>query len=147
MEGAVVLFVDTSQDFAAGHVPGSRWIARGWLELRIGDHGIERDAPIGVTCLDGRASALAGVTLYGLGYSNVSFLDGGMAAWRDAGLPVERGLTGVMAMPGDIPNRRRAGGPRSAAVCGRRALPPMGDRPRRQIPRIGGHAWPFVLSL
>ncbi|MDE2802974.1 MAG: rhodanese-like domain-containing protein [Chloroflexota bacterium] len=111
MEDAIVLFVDTSQDFAAGHVPGARWIARGWLELRIGDHGIERDAPIVVTCVDGRASALAGVTLYGLGYTNVSFLEGGMASWRDAGLPVERGLTGVMAMPGDIPNDVVLAGP------------------------------------
>ncbi len=110
-EGATVIFVDTSQDFAAGHVPGARWIARGWLELRIGDHGIERDAPIVTTCADGRASALAGVTLYGLGFTNVSYLDGGMAAWREAELPVERGLTGVMALPGDIPNDVVIAGP------------------------------------
>lgn len=111
MENVTVLFVDTSQDFAAGHVPGARWIPRGWLELRIGDHGLERDAPIVVTCVDGRASALAAVTLYGLGYTNVSLLDGGMAAWRDADLPVERGLTGVMSMPGDIPNDVVLAGP------------------------------------
>ena len=110
-EDAAVIFVDTSQEFAAGHVPGSRWIARGWLELRIGEHGIERDAPIVVTCVDGRASALAVMTLYGLGFTNVSYLDGGMAAWREAGLPVERGLTGVMAMPGDIPNDVVLAGP------------------------------------
>ncbi|MCY4624740.1 MAG: rhodanese-like domain-containing protein [Chloroflexi bacterium] len=110
-EDAVVIFVDTSQEFAAGHVPGARWIARGWLELRIGDHGIEKDARIVAACVDGRASALAGLTLYGLGYTNVSYLDGGMAAWREAGLPVERGLTGVMALPGDIPNDVVLAGP------------------------------------
>ena len=110
-DDAVVLFVDTSQEFAAGHVPGARWIARGWLELRIGDLGVERDAPVVVTCADGRSSALAGLTLYGLGYTYVSYLEGGMAAWREAGLPVERGLTGVMAMPGDIPADTVIAGP------------------------------------
>ena len=110
-DDAVVLYVDTSQEFASGHVPGARWIARGWLELRIGDLGVERDAPVVVTCADGRASALAGLTLYGLGYTYVSYLEGGMAAWREAGLPVERGLTGVMAMPGDIPADTVIAGP------------------------------------
>jgi 3-mercaptopyruvate sulfurtransferase SseA len=28
-----IIFVDTSQDFARGHVPGARWVPRGWLEL------------------------------------------------------------------------------------------------------------------
>jgi len=27
--------VDTSQDFARGHVPGAHWVPRGWLELRL----------------------------------------------------------------------------------------------------------------
>src|SRR5262249_37709082 len=32
-----VIFVDTSQDFARGHVSGAHWMPRGWLELWIGD--------------------------------------------------------------------------------------------------------------
>ena len=55
-----------------------------------------------MTCVDGRAAALAGVTLKELGYQNVSALDGGMAAWQQAGLPVEKGLSGVMAPPTDV---------------------------------------------
>jgi rhodanese-related sulfurtransferase len=97
-----VLFVDTSQDFARGHVPGARWAPRGWLELWIGDLAPSKDMPVAVTCLDGRASVLAGATLADLGYQRVSFLDGGMAAWQKAGLPVETGLSGVMAPPTDV---------------------------------------------
>ncbi len=108
---ATVLFLDTSREFAAGHVPGARWLARGWLELRIGDLAGAKDSPIVLTCADGSASTLAGMTLYGLGYTNVSYLEGGMSAWNDAGLPVERGLTGVMATPGDIPNDVVIAGP------------------------------------
>ncbi|PYN80244.1 MAG: sulfurtransferase [Candidatus Rokuibacteriota bacterium] len=99
---AAVIFVDTSQDFARGHVPGARWVPRGWLEFWIGDIVPSKSRPVTVTCVDGRAAALAGVTLKELGYQNVSALDGGMAAWQQAGLPVEKGLSGVMAPPTDV---------------------------------------------
>jgi rhodanese-related sulfurtransferase len=98
----VVIFVDTSQDFARGHVPGAHWVPRGWLELRIADVASARETPVAVTCLDGRNATLAGATLKEMGYQSVAVLDGGMAAWQKAGLPVEKGLTGVMASPGDM---------------------------------------------
>src|SRR5262247_684891 len=87
----VVIFVDTSQDFARAHVPGARWVPRGWLELWIGDIVPSQDTPLTVTCHDGRSSVLAGVTLKDLGYPHVSVLDGGMLAWQKAGLPVDKG--------------------------------------------------------
>ncbi len=97
-----VIFVDSSQDFARGHVPGARWVPRGWLEFWISGIVPAKDTPMAVTCNDGRNSILAGATLKELGYQNVSALDGGMAAWQAAGLPVEKGLTGVMAPPTDV---------------------------------------------
>jgi rhodanese-related sulfurtransferase len=99
---AVTIFVDTSQDFARGHVPGARWVPRGWLELWISDVAPAHDTPVAVTCLDGRNAALAGATLKALGYQTVTVLDGVMAAWRAAGLPVEQGLSGVMSPPTDM---------------------------------------------
>jgi rhodanese-related sulfurtransferase len=99
---ASVIFVDTSQDFARGHAPGARWVPRGWLELWIGDIVPSKSAPLAVTCLDGRGAPLAAATLRELGYQNLSVLDGGMAAWQKAGLPVERGLSGVMTPPTDV---------------------------------------------
>ena len=97
-----VIFVDTSRDFAAGHVPGASWIPRGWLELRIADVVPDVTRPLAVTCSDGTWSCLAATTLAGMGYRDVWVLDGGMAAWTAAGLSVERGLTGVMASPNDL---------------------------------------------
>ena len=99
---AVTLFVDTSQDFSAGHTPGAVWLSRSWLEIEIGGIASDKDAPIAVTCATGRNSALAAVTLGELGYTDVSVLEGGMAKWREAGLPVERGLTGIVRPPADI---------------------------------------------
>ncbi len=97
-----VIFVDTSQDFARGHVPGARWVPRGWLELWIGDIAPSKSTAVTVTGNDDRSAVLAGATLRELGYQQVSVLDGGMAAWQKAGLPVEKGLAGVMAPPTDV---------------------------------------------
>ena len=98
----VVLFVDTSQDFSAGHTPGGKWLSRSWLEIEIGGIAPDKSAPVAVTCATGRNSALAAVTLGELGYTSVSVLEGGMASWRQAGLPVEQGLTGIVRPPADI---------------------------------------------
>jgi rhodanese-related sulfurtransferase len=101
-QASTVIFVDTSQDFARGHVPGARWVPRGWLELWIGDMIPSKDTPLTVTCVDGRSAVLAAATLKALGYQHTSVLDGGMTAWQKAGLPVEKGLSGVMAPPTDV---------------------------------------------
>jgi len=41
-------------------------------------------------CRSGRMSAIAAETLVGLGYTNIWNLSGGMAAWEQAGLKIER---------------------------------------------------------
>ena len=99
---ASIIFVETSSDFSTGHIPGARWAPRGYLELQIADIAPSKDAPIAVTCNNGQNAALAGATLKGLGYQDVSVLEGGMAAWRQAGLAVEQGLSGVMRSPTDV---------------------------------------------
>ena len=98
----VVLFTDTSEDFSHGHTPGAKWITRSWLEVEILEAAPAKGASITVTCRDGRGSTLAAATLQDMGYTNVTVLDGGMAAWRKAGLPVEEGLTGIVRPPSDI---------------------------------------------
>lgn len=98
----IVLFVDPSNLFARGHVPGSSWLPRGWLELRIAEYAPDRAMPIVLTDQDGPNALLAAATLRELGYERVAALAGGMRAWEAAGLPVERGLSGVMAPPDDV---------------------------------------------
>ncbi len=102
MGDATILFVDLSHDFARGHVPAAHWLSRGWLEARIDGVVSDREAEVAVTCTEGLHATLAGATLMELGYRNVSVLEGGMRAWRAAGLPVETGLTGVMSPPTDV---------------------------------------------
>jgi thiosulfate/3-mercaptopyruvate sulfurtransferase len=104
-----------AQAYAAGHIPKSvhsDYDKAGWrvtrnnvpfmvptvpeLEKLIGDLGIDEDShvvvvPAGVNVLDFGSAARTYWTLKYVGVKNVSILDGGIAAWRSAGLPVETG--------------------------------------------------------
>ena len=49
----------------------------------------DRSRPIITTCETGELAALAGKLLQDMGFSNVSTLEGGTQAWKDAGFPTE----------------------------------------------------------
>jgi rhodanese-related sulfurtransferase len=102
LKSSWLLHVGGSDEFAAGHVPGSRWVPRGYLEARVDGFIPTKLAPVVVTCSDGANSALAGATLLELGYEDVAVLDGGTAAWQAAGYDLEKGLTGVAGNPDDV---------------------------------------------
>jgi rhodanese-related sulfurtransferase len=103
-----VIFAGTSDEFSRGHVPGSHWLSRSWLEPRIAEIVPSRATTIAVTCADGVNAALAAATLRDLGYEHVVALDGGLGAWAKAGLTIETGLTGVTDAPNDVLPVRRS---------------------------------------
>jgi rhodanese-related sulfurtransferase len=97
-----IIFIDPSDAFAEGHIAGSHWLPRGWMECEVESVAPDRARPVVVTDLDGTSAWFATATLHSLGYHRASTLEGGTRAWRAAGLPLERGLTGVMRAPNDI---------------------------------------------
>ncbi len=99
---ATVIFVGGSVEFAQGHVPGSHWVPRGWLELQIQDLSPEKGDPITVTCSTGVDSAMADAALRDMEYNRLSVMEDGMAGWQQAGFPMERGLSNVMTPPNDV---------------------------------------------
>ena len=100
--GATIIHVGLSTEFARAHVPGASWVPRGWMEFRIADVATDLAAPIVVTCEDGSQSILAARSLSDLGFTDVSVLENGTRAWRNAGLGIETGLSGVMSPPNDM---------------------------------------------
>jgi rhodanese-related sulfurtransferase len=101
-DGEVHLVVDVRepQEFRDGHVPDAVNIPRGMLELRadpaspVADSTLsaERSRRILVYCAKGPGarSLLAAQTLTSMGYEGVEVLGGGLIAWEEEGLPVER---------------------------------------------------------
>ncbi len=91
----LLLDVRGSGEFGMGHIPGARWLVRGKLELGIAAIAPDRSAPIVIVCDTGVRSTLAAATLRDLGYVNIRYLDGGIAAWRGGGLAIVDGLDGA----------------------------------------------------
>ena len=58
-----------------------------WRDPRLAD----RSRPIITTCILGPLGALGGKLLHDMGFTNVRVLEGGVNAWGQAGLPLERG--------------------------------------------------------
>ena len=133
---ALVLSVDPSDAYLRGHVPGAQWIGRGRLELAIGRVAPDKDQPIVVTCADDVQSTLAAATLRRMGYANARVLDGGLAAWTAAGLPVESGPGTMLAEVDDVVQKpyERGRAAMEAYLRWEEALDPQGVSPHALLP-------------
>lgn len=88
-EKAQVVDVSEPAEFAAGHVPGSRNVPLGSLEAST-DLPKNKSLPVVVMCATGARAGRAVGALKKLGYEKVHPVAGGLAAWREASLPVEK---------------------------------------------------------
>jgi len=86
-QGSLVLDVRDEKEFAAGHLPKARHIPLGGLAGRLGEIGKFKDKPVIVT---GARAGAACRLLRASGFNNVFQLKGGIAAWQQASLPVEK---------------------------------------------------------
>ena len=83
----VVIDVRTPEEYASGHIPGAVNVPFDQVAQRIS----EIDAPHGVAlyCMVGPRARKGESALLAAGYEKVFHLEGGLAAWHAAGLPVE----------------------------------------------------------
>ena len=58
-----------------------------WREAGLQD----RSRPVVVTCQEGPNGAIGANVLKNMGFTDVSYMEGGMEAWKSAGLPIESG--------------------------------------------------------
>ena len=77
--GALLLDVRTSQEFAAGHIPNAVNIPVQELDRRMGELG-PKDRPVVIYCRSGRRSSHAATMLKKAGYTAVHDL-GAMTRW------------------------------------------------------------------
>lgn len=89
-EKAVVIDVCEPAEFAAGHVTGAKSIPMAELEAKLPGAVKNKATPLVMVCASGARAGRAAALARKLGYENTQVLAGGMKAWRDANLPVER---------------------------------------------------------
>ena len=89
-EKAVVIDVCETEEFAAGHVGGAKNVPLGQLEERLPGVVKNKALPVVLVCASGARANRAVAIAKKLGYENAQALAGGLKAWREASLPVEK---------------------------------------------------------
>lgn len=89
-QSPLVLDVRSGFEYRAGHISGAVHAVAWKIIVRLAPLPKNKETRIVVLCEHGPRAQLASSLLGLFGYRNVTLLDGHMAGWRGAGLPLER---------------------------------------------------------
>jgi len=89
-QNAVVVDVREPNEYEGGRLPNAVHIPLSQLGARGAELGKVTTRPIVAYCSRGQRSRMAGSTLVKLGFTDIYHLSGGLRAWKDAGLPLEK---------------------------------------------------------
>lgn len=84
---AILVDIRDADSYKARHIPQARHIPA--ADLIAKTEKIAKDKPIIVVCDTGRNAQSSAALLRKQGFSDVSVLEGGVAAWAQAGLPTK----------------------------------------------------------
>ena len=88
---AVVVDVCGPEEYAEGHVSGAKNVPLAQLQERLPTVVKNKSVPIIMVCSRGARARRAAIMAKQIGYDNAQALAGGLGAWREANLPVEKG--------------------------------------------------------
>jgi rhodanese-related sulfurtransferase len=88
-EKALLIDVRDPAEYASGHVTGARNVPLSKLESAK-ELPSNKSLPLVVVCATGARAARAAGILKKRGFENARPLAGGLAAWREANLPIEK---------------------------------------------------------
>ncbi|MES2942685.1 MAG: rhodanese-like domain-containing protein [Pseudomonadota bacterium] len=89
-ERAVVVDVSEADEFAAGHVLGAKNVPLGQLEEKLPSAVKNKGLPLILVCATGARANRAVAVAKKLGYEQAQALGGGLKAWKEANLPLEK---------------------------------------------------------
>jgi rhodanese-related sulfurtransferase len=87
---AVVLDVRDAADYKSGHITNARNVPESELDARAKELEKIKARPVIVSCARGNRSAGIAAKLRKLGFNEVFSLRGGIAAWQQANMPLEK---------------------------------------------------------
>ena len=85
---ALLLDLRDAAEFAQGHILNARNVPSDQIDAQLEKLAKNKQKSLIVYCESGRRSPAVTAKLRSGGYENAVSLDGGLAAWRQAGLPV-----------------------------------------------------------
>ncbi len=89
-EKAVVVDVSETEEFAAGHVSGAKNVPFSELESRLPALVKNKALPLILVCASGARASRGVAVAKKLGYEQAQALGGGLKAWKEANLPLEK---------------------------------------------------------
>jgi rhodanese-related sulfurtransferase len=87
---AVVIDVRNAADYKSGHITNARHLPEGEIDSRMKELEKVKAKPIIVSCARGNQSMAVANRLRKLGFAEVVSLRGGLAAWQQANMPLEK---------------------------------------------------------
>ena len=90
-ENALVVDLRAQGEFEKGHIPGSKNVLMSQFDPENKKLAGARALPVVVVCKDGQTSGGAAKRLKKAGFEQVYVLDGGIAGWQQADLPLVKG--------------------------------------------------------
>jgi rhodanese-related sulfurtransferase len=90
-DDALLIDLSASADFEKGHIAGAKNLAMSQFDPENKLLAKVRELPVALVCRSGAVSADAAKRLVKAGFKSVYWLDGGVAAWQQAELPLVKG--------------------------------------------------------
>jgi len=90
-EDALLVDVSAATDFEKGHIAGAKNVQMSQFDADNKVLAKVRELPVALVCRTGTVSADAARKLAKAGFKQVHWLDGGIAAWVQAQLPLVKG--------------------------------------------------------
>jgi rhodanese-related sulfurtransferase len=87
---AIVIDLRGATEYAAGHITNARHVPEAQLSERVKELERFKARPIVVSCGTGARSVRAAALLQKEGFGEVFALRGGIAAWQQASMPLEK---------------------------------------------------------
>lgn len=85
-KNATIVDIRAPEEFAKGSLPNARNLPADKVKDRVRE--LKKDKPLIVVCANGQAAGKVAALLRSSGFTDVFILGGGLAAWREAGLPI-----------------------------------------------------------
>ncbi len=89
-DSALVIDVRTAAEYKSGHIKGAKNIPLNAFASGIGDYSKFKEEPVLIYCNTGNTATRAMKLLKKEGFAKISNLEGGIAAWKEASMPLSK---------------------------------------------------------